>query len=247
MRSSCTHHQGIAFRTAYLIAGYAADAEEAAQDGFVKAHRRSGGSARARRSALAAADRRQRGAEPAALGRPARRRSRCEAAGDAARGTRPRPPRRRSSAGERREELLAALEPLERGAPLAVALPLLPRPSEEETAAVLGVRRGTVKSRLSRALERLRPSWERRACDRARAQGARRLDRLPGGAGPRSAGSRSAAPRRAAAPPRARGRPRGGAARDRGRIRRAAGPLGDPAFPPSPGSDDRAASTSCRR
>src|SRR4029079_11514069 len=32
-------YQGIAFRTAYLLAGNAADAEEAAQDGFVKAHR----------------------------------------------------------------------------------------------------------------------------------------------------------------------------------------------------------------
>ena len=32
-------HQGIAFRTAYVIAGNAADAEEAAQDGFVKAWR----------------------------------------------------------------------------------------------------------------------------------------------------------------------------------------------------------------
>ena len=30
-------HQGIAFRTAYVIAGNASDAEEAAQDGFVKA------------------------------------------------------------------------------------------------------------------------------------------------------------------------------------------------------------------
>ena len=32
-------YQGIAFRTAWLVAGNAADAEEAAQDGFVKAYR----------------------------------------------------------------------------------------------------------------------------------------------------------------------------------------------------------------
>src|SRR3954469_24053470 len=32
-------YQGIAFRTAYLITGSAADAEDAAQDGFVKAWR----------------------------------------------------------------------------------------------------------------------------------------------------------------------------------------------------------------
>jgi RNA polymerase sigma-70 factor, ECF subfamily len=31
--------QAIAFRTAYLVTGNAADAEEAAQDAFVKAHR----------------------------------------------------------------------------------------------------------------------------------------------------------------------------------------------------------------
>ena len=43
-------YQGIALRTAYLIAGNAADAEEAAQDGFVKAHRRSGAFAPRRRS-----------------------------------------------------------------------------------------------------------------------------------------------------------------------------------------------------
>src|SRR5919204_2640296 len=33
------NYQGIAFRTAWLVAGNAADAEEAAQDGFVKAYR----------------------------------------------------------------------------------------------------------------------------------------------------------------------------------------------------------------
>src|ERR671930_1620687 len=32
-------HQGIAFRTAYLLTGSAADAEEAAQDAFIKAYR----------------------------------------------------------------------------------------------------------------------------------------------------------------------------------------------------------------
>src|SRR4029453_9109406 len=35
-------YQGIAFRTAYGVAGPAADAEEGAQDGFVKAHRAPG-------------------------------------------------------------------------------------------------------------------------------------------------------------------------------------------------------------
>ena len=78
-------YQGIALRTAYLIAGNAADAEEAAQDGFVKAYRalwrfRPGRAVQA----VAAADRRQRGSQPPPLGRPAR-------AARAARGRRGRP------------------------------------------------------------------------------------------------------------------------------------------------------------
>ena len=58
-------HQSIAFRTAWVITGSAADAEEATQDAFVKAHaalgRFRGGRAAA---ALAAHDRGQRGPQP---------------------------------------------------------------------------------------------------------------------------------------------------------------------------------------
>ena len=71
--TSCARYQGIAFRTAYLLSGNAADAEEAVQDGFVKAYRALG-RFRPRRAvpALAAAHRRQRGAQPPPLGRPPR-------------------------------------------------------------------------------------------------------------------------------------------------------------------------------
>src|SRR6476660_3660663 len=65
-------YQGIAFRTAYLLAGNAADAEEAARD-------RRHGAARARpfpawraAQAVAAADRRQRGSQPPPVGGPPR-------------------------------------------------------------------------------------------------------------------------------------------------------------------------------
>ena len=56
------------------------------------------------------------------------------------------------------ERLLAALLDLSERDRLVVTYRYLSELSEEETAAALGVRRGTVKSRLSRALARLRDS-----------------------------------------------------------------------------------------
>jgi RNA polymerase sigma-70 factor (ECF subfamily) len=63
------------------------------------------------------------------------------------------------------ERLLAALSALPERDRLVVGYRYLLELSEEETAAVLGVRRGTVKSRLSRALARLRDSVEREGLD----------------------------------------------------------------------------------
>jgi RNA polymerase sigma factor (sigma-70 family) len=57
---------------------------------------------------------------------------------------------------DERSGLLAALERLPEEQRLTVGLRYLLDLSEEETAAALGIRRGTVKSRLARALERLR-------------------------------------------------------------------------------------------
>ena len=56
------------------------------------------------------------------------------------------------------DRLLAALLDLSERDRLVVTYRYLAELSEEETAAALGVRRGTVKSRLSRALARLRDS-----------------------------------------------------------------------------------------
>jgi RNA polymerase sigma factor (sigma-70 family) len=59
-------------------------------------------------------------------------------------------------AGEERERLLAAVERLSDEHRDAIACRYFLELSEDETAAALGIRRGTVKSRLARALERLR-------------------------------------------------------------------------------------------
>ena len=121
-------YQGLAFRTAYLLSGNAADAEEAVQDGFVKAYRALG---RFRRGAPL---------------RPWLLRIVANEARN-----------RRRSAGRREAlALRVAVNALADDHRLAIACRYFLELSEEETAAALGVRRGTVKSRLSRALARLR-------------------------------------------------------------------------------------------
>jgi RNA polymerase sigma factor (sigma-70 family) len=148
-------YQGIALRTAYLFAGDAADAEEAAQDAFVKAHRalwrfRPGSPFKPwllRIVANEARNRRRSAGRRAALALRAAQ----EPSGEAA----PSPEAALLDA-ERREELLAALNRLDVRDREALACRYLLDLSEAETAAALGVRPGTVKSRLSRALGRLR-------------------------------------------------------------------------------------------
>ena len=132
----------------------AADAEDAAQDAFVKAWRalprfRRGAPVRPwllRIVANEARNRRQGGAGA--------RRLRC-ARRDGSPGGRGSVPRGALSHDER-----ARLLRVRRGAPdeqrLAIACRYFLDLSEEETAAALGGRRGTVKSRVSRALEQLR-------------------------------------------------------------------------------------------
>ena len=149
-------HGTVAFRTAWLITGSAADAEEAAQDAFVKAQEaldrfREGAPFRPwlltivsneARNRLRASGRRQ----ALALRAAEERRP-----GDAVPS-----PEAALLDSERREELLAALAELSDNDRRAIACRYFLELSEEETAAVLDCARGTVKSRLSRALERLR-------------------------------------------------------------------------------------------
>ena len=149
-------YQGIAFRTAYLLAGSAADAEEAAQDGFVKAYCalgrfRVGAPFRPWLLKIVANEARNR---RRASGRRAQLALR--AAGGAAPGDAAPSPEAALLSAERRAELLAALNRLPERDRLVLACRYLLDLSEEETAAALACRRGTVKSRLARALERLR-------------------------------------------------------------------------------------------
>jgi RNA polymerase sigma-70 factor (ECF subfamily) len=149
-------HQEVAFRVAYLIAGTAAEAEEAVQDGLVKAWRALG---RFRPDAPLrpwllrivaneARNRRRAAGRRAAL---VLRAGREGVSGDAAPS-----PETVVLAAEERTRLLVALDRLPDDARLVLACRYLVGLSEAETAAALGVPPGTVKSRTARALDRLR-------------------------------------------------------------------------------------------
>ena len=147
-------HQDIAFRTAMLITQNAAEAEEAAQDGFVKAWRalggfRTGEPLRPWLLTIVANEARN------------RRRSAGRRSALALRAAEPERVEDRSAeaqviAAESRTALLGALSRLRDDDRLVLGCRYLLELSEAETAAALGVRPGTVKSRTSRALARLR-------------------------------------------------------------------------------------------
>ena len=149
-------HQAIAFRIAFVAAGDRADAEEAVQDGFVKAHRalgrfRDGAPFRPWILRIVANEARNR---RRTLGRRAHLLSR--AADEAASGDPARSPEAELVDAERRDELFAALARLKDDERTAIVARYFIGLSDEETAAALGVRRGAVKMRVHRALEHLR-------------------------------------------------------------------------------------------
>ena len=78
------------------------------------------------------------------------------AAGEAPSGDAAPSPEGELLASEERESLLEAINKLREDDRLVIGCRYFLELSEEETARALGIRRGTVKSRLSRALERLR-------------------------------------------------------------------------------------------
>jgi RNA polymerase sigma-70 factor, ECF subfamily len=149
-------HQDIAFRVACLAGGSSAEAEEAAQEGFVKAWRalprfRPGAPFRPWLLAIVANEARNR---RRAAGRRAGLALR--AAEIAERDAGAPSPEAQLLTAVRRDALLAALGELDERDRSVLTCRYLLELSEEETAAALGCRRGTVKSRTSRALARLR-------------------------------------------------------------------------------------------
>jgi RNA polymerase sigma factor (sigma-70 family) len=149
-------YEQLAFRVAYLVCGDADEARDAAQEGFVRAWH--------------ALPRFRSGAEPrpwlmqiVANAARNRRRSSTRRTSLALRVAQDRPsdgaapsPEVAVLADERRRELLAALNRLREEDRLVISLRWFAEQGEVEMAAALGVPRGTVKSRLSRAMVRLR-------------------------------------------------------------------------------------------
>ena len=153
-------HEEIAFRTAYLITRNAADAEDAAQAALVKAFYalprfRRGAPLRPWLLTIVANEARNRRRSAGRREGLALRAAHDLPSGDAAPS-----PEGSLLAAEQRASLLAALDTLRDEERLVLSCRYLLDLSEEETAAALGVRRGTVKSRTSRALERLRAQLE---------------------------------------------------------------------------------------
>ena len=152
-------YQGIAFRIAYLVVGNAAEAEDAAQDGFVKAYRalhrfRSGEPLRPWLLKIVANEARNRRRASTRRDALTLRATTESSSGEAAPS-----PEAALLATEQREALVAAVDRLPEQQRLVIACRYFLDLSEEETAAVLGVRRGTVKSRTARALDRLRQTY----------------------------------------------------------------------------------------
>ena len=154
------NHQVTAFRTAYLITGDASEAEDAAQEAFVKAYRalgrfRTGAAFRPWLLAVVANEAKNR--RKAAI----RRADLALRAGmEASPGNTPTSPEAAILAAERRAELLHALDGLREEERLVIAFRYFLGLSEAETAATLGCARGTVKSRLSRSIGALRERME---------------------------------------------------------------------------------------
>jgi RNA polymerase sigma factor (sigma-70 family) len=148
-------HQAIAFRAAYLVTGSAAEAEDAAQEGFVKAWQalprfRTGAPFRPWLLAIVVNEARN------------RRRHAGRQAALALRAIEPRGVSVAEAAETHaeHERLLRIVGTLSEDDRMVIGCRYFLDLTEGETAAALEIPRGTVKSRLSRALARVREQME---------------------------------------------------------------------------------------
>ncbi len=153
-------YQAPAFRLAWVLCGSTEDAQEAAQDAFVKAHRalggfRAGAPLRPWLLKIVANEARNRRSSRVRRAALELRLAREAPSGEAA----PSPEGTALAEGER-EELLARVRGLPERHRQVILCRYLLGLSEAETAAALACRPGTVKSRLARALARLRAELE---------------------------------------------------------------------------------------
>jgi RNA polymerase sigma-70 factor, ECF subfamily len=153
-------YQQIAFRTAFLVTGSAADAEEAAQDAFVKAFRalgrfRSGSPFKPWLLQIVVNEARNRRRSAGRREHLALRVADEPSSGGAAPS-----PEAALIAAEERDRLLRAVAALGEEDRIVVSCRHFLGLSEEETAQVMALPVGTGKSRLSRALARVRARLE---------------------------------------------------------------------------------------
>lgn len=149
-------HQQVVLRVAYLVIRDHAEAEDATQEAFVKAYRaldRLAADRSFRPWILAivrneALNRRRRAGRQAHL--------QVRVASEAVSGDAAQSPESLAIAADRHRQLLAAVDRLPERYRQVVGLRFLVGLSEAETATTLGVPLGTVKSRTTRALQRLR-------------------------------------------------------------------------------------------
>jgi RNA polymerase sigma factor (sigma-70 family) len=156
-------YQQVAFRTAYVITGSAAEAEDAAQEGFVKAYRaldrfRLDAEVRPWLLRIVANEARNRIRSSGRRQQLELRLIEGSRLGDAAPS-----PETVAVASDERRRLLAMVNALSDEDRLVIASRYFLELSGEETAAALGIPEGTVKSRLARALTRLRARVEETA------------------------------------------------------------------------------------
>ncbi|MGH2729744.1 MAG: RNA polymerase sigma factor [Actinomycetota bacterium] len=153
-------YQAIAHRVAYVVTRSAADADDATQEAFVKAYYalgrfRSGASFRPWILKIVANEARNRRRAATRRADLAMRAAAQRSSGDAAPS-----PEAAALEAEERTALLGAVNRLSDKDRLAVTYRYFLGLSEADMAAALGCATGTVKSRLSRALTRLRRELE---------------------------------------------------------------------------------------